>query len=136
MTGKLFADTNLIVYSESNDGSKSARARSIIESGPVISVQVVNEAVAVLTRKYGFTLSEAHEIAECLLEICDVVPVEANTIREAIRRVRRYGLSHWDSLVIAAALLSGCSTLYSEDLQHGQVIDGKLTVINPFLAED
>ncbi len=55
------------------------------------------------------------------------------TIREAIRLARRYKLSHWDSLIVAAALLAGCEKLYSQDMQHGQVFDEQLKVINPFL---
>lgn len=133
MTARAFADTNLFVYAESEDGDKTVRALSIIEAQPVISVQVVNETVSVLTRKYGFALSEAHEIAESLLDLCEVVPVEAATVREAIRLARRYPLSHWDSLIVAAALLANCDILYSEDLQHGQVFEDRLTIVNPFL---
>jgi predicted nucleic acid-binding protein len=47
----------------------------------------------------------------------------------------RYRFSYFDSLIIAAALAAGCSTLYSEDMQHGQVIAGRLTISNPFLAD-
>ncbi|MGX2030900.1 MULTISPECIES: PIN domain-containing protein [Methylocaldum] len=133
MTARVFADTNLFIYAESENGEKTTRAISIIEDRPVISVQVINETVSVLTRKYGFTLAEAHDIAESLLDLCEVVPVETATLREAFRLVRRYPLSHWDSLIVAAALLANCDTLYSEDLQHGQVFDGRLTVVNPFL---
>lgn len=133
MTARLFADTNLFVYAESEDGPKTARSLAVIESQPVISVQVVNETVNVLTRKYGFTLAEAHEVAESLLDLCEVVPLEVATIREAIRLAKRYALSHWDSLIVAAALGANCDTLYSEDMQHGQVFDGRLTVVNPFL---
>jgi predicted nucleic acid-binding protein len=61
------------------------------------------------------------------------VPVTADTIREAVRLAVRYQLSHWDSLIVAAALLADCETLYSEDLQHRQVFDDRLTVINPFV---
>lgn len=56
-----------------------------------------------------------------------------NTIREAIRLVRRYKLSHWDSLIVAAALMAGCEKLYSQDMQDGQVFDEQLKVVNPFL---
>jgi hypothetical protein len=55
--------------------------------------------------------------------MCEVVSVTEDTIREAIRLVARYQLSHWDSLIVAAALLANCETLYSEDMQHGQVFE-------------
>jgi len=67
-----------------------------------------------------------------LLAGCEVVSLDANTIREAIRLAARYQLSHWDSLIIAAALLAGCDTIFSEDFQPGQVFDERLTVVNPF----
>jgi len=132
MTARVFADTNLFIYAESQDQDKSSRAIEIIQDAPVISSQVVNETVSVLTRKHGFLLSEAHEIAESLLDLCEVVAVDSHTIRKAIDLAKRYSLSHWDSLIIAAALLADCRTLFSEDLQHGQVFDGQLTIINPF----
>lgn len=133
MTVRPFADTNLFIYAESADGEKTARALAIIETKPVISVQVINETVSVLTRKHGFTLAEAHEIAGGLLDLCEVVSLDAATVREAIRLTKHYALSHWDSLIVAAALLSGCDVLYSEDMQHGQIFEGRLTVVNPFL---
>ena len=133
MTARAFADTNIVIYAEGSDAGKAQRATAILESGPVISAQVINEAVSALTRKYGFTLPEAHELALSLLDLCEVVPVTADTIREAVRLAARYQLSHWDSLIVAAALLAECETLYSEDLQHRQVFDDRLTVINPFV---
>ena len=62
----------------------------------------------------------------------EVVAVDASTLRKAIDLAKRYSLSHWDSLIVAAALLSNCEKLYSEDMQHGQVFDDQLTVVNPF----
>jgi len=67
-----------------------------------------------------------------LIDLCEVVPVSADTIREAIRLAARYQLSHWDSLIVAAAVLAGCETLYSEDMQHNQQFEDRLRVTNPF----
>ncbi len=130
----VFADTNIVIYAEGSDVRKAQRAMSILESGPIISSQVVTETINILTRKYGFTLPEAHEVASSLLDLCEVVPVGSETVRNAIRLAARYRLSHWDSLIIAAAFLAGCETLYTEDLQHGQVIDGRLRIVNPFVT--
>lgn len=129
-----FADTNIVIYAEGADVRKAQRAMAILEPGPVISSQVVTETINVLTRKYGFALAEAHDVASSLLDLCEVVPVGAQTVREAMRLAARYQLSHWDSVIVAAAHLAGCETLYSEDLQHGQVIDGRLTIVNPFMT--
>lgn len=130
----VFADTNIVIYAEGSDVRKAQRAMSILEPGPVISSQVVTETINILTRKYGFTLPEAHEVASSLLDLCEVVPVSAETVRTAMRLAGRYRLSHWDSLIVAAAFLSGCDTLYSEDLQHDQVIDGRVRIVNPFVT--
>lgn len=56
----------------------------------------------------------------------------AATVERALGVAERYGFSFYDSLIVAAALETGCTTLYSEDLHHGQVIDGKLEIQNPF----
>lgn len=132
MTARAFADTNIAIYAEGSDTHKAERATAILESSPVISTQVVNETISALTRKYGFTLAEAHEVAASLLELCEVVPVTVETIREAIRLTALYQLSHWDSLIVAAALLADCEILYSEDLQHQQLFERRLRVVNPF----
>ena len=55
------------------------------------------------------------------------------TIKKAIEIANKYGFSFYDSLIINAAIESGCKMLYSEDMQHGQVIEKKLTIINPFV---
>lgn len=133
MTALEFADTNIVVYAVGQDSGKRTKARQIFTQDVIVSSQVINETVSVLTRKQGANIVAAHEVAESLLELCEVVPVDASTIREAIRLVRRYKLSHWDSLIVAAALLAGCKKLYSQDMQHGQVFDEQLEVVNPFL---
>jgi len=130
---RVFADTNVIVYAESDDGEKSVRARSIVESGPVISSQVVNETIAALASKFRFTRPDAYEVANALMDLCEVVPIDQRTVREAMTLALRYQLSHWDALIVAAALNAGCDVLYSEDMQHGQRIDDRLTIVNPFI---
>ena len=128
-----FADTNIVVYAVGQDSDKRTKARQILVDSVTVSAQVINETVNVLTRKQGVNLVVAHEVAESLLDLCKVVSVDESTIREAIRLTRRYKLSHWDSLIVAAALMAGCEKLYSQDMQHGQVFDEQLKVVNPFL---
>ena len=128
-----FADTNVIVYAVGKESTKQAIARQIVADGVTVSAQVVNETVNVLLRKQGTALAIAHEIAESLLDLADVMPVNEQTIRKAIQISKRYGFSHWDSLIVAAALQADCTVLYSEDMQHGQIIDDRLTITNPFL---
>ena len=129
---RIFADTNIAVYAESDDGEKSKRARAIIESSLVISAKVVDELIAALTRKYDFTRADAHEVASGLMDLCEVVPVDQGTVRRAMTIADRYQLSHWDALIVAAALEAGCDILYTEDMQDEQVFDGRVRVKNPF----
>ena len=94
--------------------------------------QVINEAIAVFTGKQRFTQDEAYEVAKGFMKLVAVAPVTATTVSDAMEIGLRYGISHWDALIVAAAIHSGCDTLYSEDMQHGQVFNDRLTVANPF----
>ena len=132
MSALEFADTNIVVYAVGKESLRQAIARRIVASGVTVSAQVVNETVNVLVRKQGVSLPVAHEVAESLLDLITIVPVGEKTIRGAIQIAKRYQFSHWDSLIVAAALQANCQTLYSEDMQHGQMIEGRLTIINPF----
>ena len=132
MTDLCFVDTNIVLYSIGRDTSKKATARNILALRPVISVQVVNEAVNVCLRRFAFTPEQAYTFADVLMQRTDVRPLDEATIRKSAEIALRYRFSNWDSLIIASALLADCGTLYSEDMQHGQVIDGSLTIVNPF----
>ncbi len=132
MTARFFADTNIAVYALDADPQRRAQAFAIMRRRPVISTQVVNEFLNVLTGKRRVPRDVANRYAHILLRRCEVVAVTSQTVETAIQIGERYQCSHWDALVIAAALLAGCDTLYSEDLQDGQAFEGRLTVKNPF----
>jgi predicted nucleic acid-binding protein len=93
---------------------------------------VLNEFAAVASRKLGLTWSELREIVEHVRQVCSVEPLTIETHERGLAVASRYRLHVYDAMVVASALLSGCKVLYSEDLQHGQVFDGTLTVHNPF----
>lgn len=131
---RAFVDTNVLVYSQSNDGEKTAKAIILLEQYPVISTQVINEAISVLTRKCGVSRQNAYELADLWLDACEVESVTVSTIRQAMLLTQKHMLSHWDALIVAAALLTKCDILYSEDMQHGYVFDNCLRVVNPFLV--
>ena len=130
-----FVDTNVAVYALGRDSDKKARAKQILDDAPIASSQVINETISVLMGKQRFAREEAYEVADAVMKLVAVAPVTANTVRDAMTVGLRYGLSHWDSLIVAAALATGCDTLYSEDMQDGQVFEGRLTVRNPFAAQ-
>ena len=131
---RAFVDTNVLVYSQSNDGEKTAKAIILLEQYPVISTQVINEAISVLTRKCGVSRQNAYELADLWLDACEVESVTVSTIRQAMLLTQKHMLSHWDALIVADALLAKCDILYSEDMQHGYVFDNCLRVVNPFLV--
>jgi len=134
-TVPVFVDTNVAVYALGRDSDKKARAKQILDDAPVASSQVINEAISVLMGKQRFAREEAYEVADAIMKLVAVAPVTANTVRDAMTVGLRYGLSHWDSLIVAAALAAGCDTLYSEDMQDGQVFGDRLTVRNPFASQ-
>jgi predicted nucleic acid-binding protein len=127
-----FVDTNIVLYSLSDDMIKRRQALAILVDQPVLSLQVLNEAANVMRRKLGFDIPAIREVLLRWLRESRLHPLAPSTLLPALDVAARYGFSHYDSLIIAAALESGCSTLYSEDLRHGQVIDQRLTIINPF----
>jgi len=132
--GDHFFDTNVVLYLLSADTAKADRAEDLIACGGAISVQVLNEFVAVASRKLRMPLAEVCEVLSQIRAVCKVEPITTETHERALNVAERYGLSIDDALIVAAALLAGCTTLFSEDMQDGQVIDQHLTIRNPFGA--
>lgn len=131
-TAKCFADTNVALYAVDADAAKREKALAILALRPFISTQVVNEYLNVLRVKRKLDHADANALARALMATSEVVAVTAGITEQAMQVGERYQINHWDALIVAAALVSGCDTLYSEDLQDGQVFEGRLTVRNPF----
>jgi len=138
MSAEAFLDTNIIIYLlDDTDAAKRRRSEALIEhalehGSGCISYQVVQESLYVTTRKLSFNTEDANRLLNrVLLPLWKVNP-SGTLYRRGLDLQARYQFSSYDSLIIAAALDAGCKTLYSEDLQHGQRIDG-LTIQNPFL---
>ncbi|MCL2161624.1 MAG: PIN domain-containing protein [Betaproteobacteria bacterium] len=131
MAERCFIDTNVAVYLLSDEPHKASRAEHLMLTRPCISAQVLNEFISICTRKLGFSRAAAHENARALMGNCDVEPITASTVEQAMRLGERYQLSHWDALILASAQLAGCRVLYSEDMQDGMQFDG-LSICNPF----
>jgi predicted nucleic acid-binding protein len=127
----VFFDTNVLHYLLSDEEAKADRAEALLASGGVISVQVLNEFASVAVRKKAADFAEIREILSTIRVACAVRAVDVDTHELGLDIAERYRLSIYDSLIVAAALRAGCSMLYSEDLQHGQVIE-QLTIRNPF----
>lgn len=127
-----FLDTNVLLYLLSDDTAKADRAEEIVAAGATVSVQVLNEFASVALRKLRMNAAEVREALEPILAICTIVPLTLSLHQRGLALAGRYRLSLYDALIAAAALDAGCTTLYTEDLQHGQLIDGTLRVNNPF----
>ena len=97
-------------------------------------MQVLNEFAAVALRKLKMPLKDVREILNTLRTVCKVESLTVATHERGLEIQERYKFSVYDSMLVAAALIAEAKTLYSEDLQHGQVIDGRLRVSNPFLS--
>ncbi len=136
-----FIDSNVFIHSLDLDSpEKRATARRLVEdvlhSGEGrISFQVIQETLSVITRKFQRTVSpdDARQfLDEVLVPLWRVMPTQ-RLYERALDIQARYRYSFYDSLIVAAALSAGCVRLLSEDLQHGQQIEG-LTIANPFTA--
>jgi predicted nucleic acid-binding protein len=128
-----FFDTNILLYLLSGDRDKADRAEQVLAGGGCISVQVLNEFAAIAVRKLGMEIAEIREALSAIRVACDVKPLDIETHNLGLEIAERYRYSIYDSLIVAAALRAGCSTLFSEDFQHGQTINS-LTIRNPFVA--
>jgi predicted nucleic acid-binding protein len=93
---------------------------------------VVNECTHVLRRKQQIGPAEVARLLEDIIQVTRVAEVGITQIRQAWGIAERYLYGHFDSLIVASALSAGCSVLYTEDLQHGQVVDGQMTIVDPF----
>ena len=130
--GEDFFDTNVLLYLLSADAAKADRAEELLAIGGTISVQVLNEFASVASRKLRLSWIEIREVLASIRAVCAIEPITLETHERALPVAERYGLSIYDSLIVSAALLAGCKTLHSEDMQDGQVIERLLTIRNPF----
>ena len=133
MPDKAFFDTNVLIYAMVSGDSRRERAQHLMAQGGAISVQVLNEFVAVARRKMRMPwedVIEAMDAIRILFPRPVAITVEAHDA--ALKIVRQHGFGIYDALIAASALETECSTLYSEDLHDGQVLEDQLTIRNPF----
>jgi predicted nucleic acid-binding protein len=133
----VFLDTNVLLYSISrNPGENEKRACAIAlleRDDCALSVQVLQEFYVQATRP-----SRAdplpHDIAAGLMRAWGRFRVQETTVtlvHAALELQARYGFSYWDAAIVAAAIAQGCETLFTEDLSHGQVVEG-VRIVDPF----
>lgn len=128
-----FIDTNIFVYATGTEG-RSEIARDLIRRPGRISVQTLNEFASVARRKLKLDWSEMHALLdEMARRHGPVVPLTETLHRRGRQLAREYGFAIYDAMIVAAALAAGCDTLYSEDMHDRLVVDGALTIRNPFV---
>jgi predicted nucleic acid-binding protein len=125
MPGADFLDSNVVIYAYGNDMRKKALALDLLTATPTVSTQVFSETISVLRRKNMLDDARLGSVIDDLAAYTRVVQIGLITIKRAIVLAIRNQLSYYD------ALLSG-TTLYSKNLQHDQMFDGSLRVVNPF----
>jgi predicted nucleic acid-binding protein len=131
MPSNVFFDTNVIVYFSFDAGAKTARADELLRDGGIVSVQVLNEFARVATGKKNLSFIEVSNTLDAVRSTCKVVPLELRTHTLGLRYADRYKIGIYDAMIVAAAELAHCHTLYTEDMQDGMVIEG-VTILNPF----
>ena len=136
MTATSFIDTNILLYAASKavaDQAKRHVARRLLTQPDIgFSAQVLQEfySVAVTKQNLEMTHDEAVAVLQSLAAF-PVWPISRELVLDATRAKQRFGVSYWDAAILTAARQMGCRSLYSEDLNPGQVYDG-VTVVNPF----
>lgn len=128
-----FIDSNVVLYLLSADAAKADRAEALLAAGPHCSVQVLNEVANVCRRKLAMDWDEMGEVLATVKALCKVHPLTVATHERGLALARRYGLSVYDGMIVASACEAGCETLWSEDMHHGLLVEGKLRIHNPFL---
>ncbi|MFZ5560053.1 MAG: PIN domain-containing protein [Pseudomonadota bacterium] len=129
---RAFVDTNVLIYLMSADAARADRAEAVIGADAVSSVQVFNEMANVARRKLGMGWQELDEFLGLVRALCPPEPLTLATHDRGRQIAERYQLSVYDAMIVASALLAGCDVLYSEDMQHGLVIEGQTRICNPF----
>lgn len=139
MKDKCFLDTNLLIYMyDLNEVLKRDFIVSFVnkirnEVDVIISVQTLGEFFNVVTKKMKYEKKHAIKFCQELREMFPVYEISTENVFHAMNISKQTQFSYWDSLILAMAIDTGCSVLYSEDLSSGQEIEG-LKVVNPFLS--
>ncbi|MBP5451633.1 MAG: PIN domain-containing protein [Treponema sp.] len=134
---KVFFDTNILVYFvDGNDTRKQNIAQNLVKKAVqnrngIISTQSLQEFFNVITKKCLCSKSDAKTLVEMFSEQFPVTQVSVPQIQGAIDICIKHGVSFWDSLILSSANDSGCTIVYSEDMNNGQTIEGA-KILNPF----
>ena len=126
-------DTNILVYLyDASNEKKRKISEDLLLRQPLISSQVVSEYLNVSKRLIKLPKNEIFDKCLRVFSYCIITPVVYETLTLAKLLMLKYDFQLFDSIIIASTLQTDCSVLYSEDLHLNQIIEGKLTIKNPF----
>lgn len=128
-----FFDSNVVLYSAGSDPAKAERSDRLRAGDGWISVQVLNEVANVSQRKMKHSWSQTIKLLDTIKMLLTVANLTVDVHERGLEIARRHKLALYDAMIVAAALTAGCDVLYSEDMHDGLVVDGALTVRNPFV---
>ena len=137
MSDRAFLDTNVLIYFYSeNEANKRVAAYDLLNShNCVTSIHAMNETSNVWLKKFKWSSAKVKEHMDNIELVCDeILPIQRNVIDTAIDIKERYGYSYYDSLMLSSALEGGCDAIFTEDMSDGQIINGRLKIVNPFSA--
>lgn len=134
---KILMDTNLWIYLYAKTPKqKYLKIRQIVDENfknIKVSTQVLGELYHVLTRKKFKTQEEAKDIIVETIATFPVSEISTLNVVKALELQEKYNYSYWDNLLIATAVVNNFQFLYSEDMQHNQLIENRTRIINPFI---
>jgi len=138
MSDKVFLDTNIFIYlySEDEQDKRTVVSYTVNNNSCITSTQALNEACNVWYRKCNWDKTQVKTCLDGIEAVCDeVMLVQRKTINSAISIKDIYGYSYYDSLILASALEANCDIILTEDMSDGQIIENRLTIINPFSSD-
>ncbi len=138
----VFIDSNLWVYAFIETQKEESWKREVIlqlledvnkRDSIIVSIQVINEFHWILQRKYLIDENIIKKkVLNGIVKLARIMPIDLDTYKSAFSVRDKINISFWDSLIVASSLKNECSTLYTEDMQDGQVIGNRLKIVNPF----
>ena len=131
MPGSFF-DSNILLYLATSEAAKADRVDVLLIDGGTISVQVLNEIADVARRKMRMSWPDTRKFLGMIRDVLPVRPITVEVHDRGVALAERYGLSVYDAMILASVLDTDCDLVWSEDMQDGMVIDGRLRIVDPF----
>ncbi len=131
---KFALDTNVLIYLfDQSDLRKKEIVNSLFEEKPIISSQVISEFINVSMRLLKIPKIDIFDKCNQVFRLCKITSTSQETLDLAEKLMNKYDFQIFDAIIVASALICGCEILYTEDMQHEQIVEHQLKIINPFM---